>query len=124
LPERCQLNFTQGDAWFSPARRQRQNHLRNQFHREFVYHPFQVHKRCQNFIGTNDEPLSVAMRVNNPDRSPLCIVATFGLPKASAACQGMDCEPELGYLLWDFSCAVLLHSSAAKVWRRWRVWRK
>jgi hypothetical protein len=27
-----------------------------------------------------------------------------------------DREPELRYLLWDFSCAVLLHSSAAKVW--------
>jgi len=38
----------------------------------------------------HDETLSIAaMRVCNPDRLPLCIVATFGLPKASAACQGI-----------------------------------
>jgi hypothetical protein len=49
-----------------------------------------------------------------------CIVATFDLPKPSAACQGSDREPELGYLLWNFSCAVLLHCSAAKVWGVWR----
>ena len=29
-------------------------------------------------------------------------------------------EAELGYLLLDFSCAVLLHSSAAKGWGGWR----
>ena len=37
-----------------------------------------------------------------------CIIATFDLPMPSAACQGSDREPELGYLLWNFSCAVLL----------------
>jgi hypothetical protein len=30
---------------------------------------FQSHKRSQLFIGTHDKALSVAMRVNNPDRS-------------------------------------------------------
>jgi hypothetical protein len=33
--------------------------------------PFQFHKRGQLFIGAHDEtPSLVAMRVNNPDRSP------------------------------------------------------
>jgi hypothetical protein len=33
-----------------------------------VYRPLQFHKRSQDFIGTNDETLSLAMRVNNSDR--------------------------------------------------------
>jgi hypothetical protein len=36
-----------------------------------VYRPLQFQKRSQLFLGTHDETLSVAMRVNNPDRSPL-----------------------------------------------------
>jgi hypothetical protein len=34
---------------------------------------FKFNKRSQLFIGTHDEPLSVAMSVDNPDRSPLDI---------------------------------------------------
>jgi hypothetical protein len=38
-----------------------------------VYRPFQFHKRRQDFIGTYDETFPVAMRVNDPDRSPFKI---------------------------------------------------
>jgi hypothetical protein len=34
---------------------------------------FQFYKCSQRFIGTHDETLSIAMRVNNPDCSPLAI---------------------------------------------------
>ena len=34
-------------------------------HREFVYRPFQFQKRSQDFIGTHNKPLSVAIRVNS-----------------------------------------------------------
>jgi hypothetical protein len=32
-----------------------------------VYRPFQFNKRSQYFFDADDETLSVAMRVNNPD---------------------------------------------------------
>jgi hypothetical protein len=47
--------------------------LRDQTHRELVYRPLQFKERGQDFIGAHDETLSVAMRVNNPDRAPLRI---------------------------------------------------
>jgi hypothetical protein len=47
--------------------------LRDQIHREFVNRPFQFDKRSQYFIGADDETLSVAMRVNDPDCSPFRI---------------------------------------------------
>jgi hypothetical protein len=34
-----------------------------------VNRPFRFQKCCQDFVGTHDETLSVAMCVNNPDRS-------------------------------------------------------
>jgi hypothetical protein len=34
---------------------------------------FKFHKRSQFFIRSHNEPLPVAMRVNDPDRSPLRI---------------------------------------------------
>jgi len=43
--------------------------LRDQTHRELVNHSLRFQKRSQFFIGTHDETLSVAIRVNNPDRS-------------------------------------------------------
>jgi len=43
--------------------------LRDQTHREPVYRPLQFDKRSQDFFGADDETLSVAMRVHNPDRS-------------------------------------------------------
>jgi hypothetical protein len=46
---------------------------RDQTHRKFVYRPFEFQKRSEDFIGTHNETLSVAMRVHNPDRSPLGI---------------------------------------------------
>jgi hypothetical protein len=39
----------------------------------FVYNCFQCNKRSQQFICMNNETLSVAMRVHNPDRSPFNI---------------------------------------------------
>jgi hypothetical protein len=51
---------------------QRQSDLRDQIHCEFVNRPFQFQKRSPLFIGMHNETLSVAaMRVNNPDRSPV-----------------------------------------------------
>jgi hypothetical protein len=47
--------------------------LQDQIHRELVYRPLQFHKRSQDFIGTHDETLSVAVRVDNSDRSPFKI---------------------------------------------------
>src|SRR5262245_8071438 len=44
---------------------------RDQTRRELVYRPLQFQKCGQHFIGSYDETLSVAMRVHNPDRSPL-----------------------------------------------------
>ena len=41
-----------------------------QAHRERVYRPFQFRECGQDFIGTHDEALSVAMRIDNPDCSP------------------------------------------------------
>jgi hypothetical protein len=35
--------------------------------------PFQFQKRSQYFFGADDETLSVAMRLRNPDRSPFAI---------------------------------------------------
>jgi hypothetical protein len=47
--------------------------LSDQTHRELVYRPFQFQKRRQYVIGAHNETLPVAMRVNNPDCSPLRI---------------------------------------------------
>jgi hypothetical protein len=38
-----------------------------------VYRPFEFQKRSEDFIGAHDETLSVAMCVNDPDRSPFNI---------------------------------------------------
>jgi hypothetical protein len=54
---------------FSPAGHVSPRPLGDQTHGELMYRPFQFKKRCQDFIGTHDETLSVAMSVNNPDRS-------------------------------------------------------
>jgi predicted metalloprotease len=50
-----------------------QSDFQHQTHRELVYRPLQFHKRSQLFVRADDETLSVAIRVNNPDRSPLRI---------------------------------------------------
>jgi hypothetical protein len=47
--------------------------LRDQTDRERMNRPLQFQKRGQHFIGADDETLSVAMRVNDPNRSPLRI---------------------------------------------------
>jgi hypothetical protein len=44
-----------------------ENDLRDQIHREVVYRPFQFQKRSQDFFCADDEALSVAMRVHDPD---------------------------------------------------------
>jgi hypothetical protein len=41
--------------------------LRDQTHRKLMNRPFQFQKCGQYFIGTDNETLSVAMRVHNPD---------------------------------------------------------
>ncbi|MFL6417202.1 MAG: hypothetical protein ACJ74Y_16195 [Bryobacteraceae bacterium] len=43
----------------------------NQSHCKLVNRPFHFQECSQYFIGTNDETLSVAVRVQNPDRSAL-----------------------------------------------------
>jgi len=43
--------------------------LADQTYREFVYRPLQFYERSQFFIGAHDATLSVAMCVNNQDRS-------------------------------------------------------
>jgi hypothetical protein len=50
-------------------RSKRSEVLRDQTHRKRVYRPLQFHKRSQYFIRADDETLSVAMRVYNPDCS-------------------------------------------------------
>jgi hypothetical protein len=47
--------------------------LRHQTHSELVYRALQFHERSQQFFGPHDETLSVAMRVNDPNCSPLNI---------------------------------------------------
>jgi len=47
--------------------------LQDQTHGELVYRPLQFQKRSQHFIGADDKALSVAMRVNNQNGSPLKI---------------------------------------------------
>jgi hypothetical protein len=47
--------------------------LQDQTHRELVYSPLEFHGGSQLFVAAHNESLSVAMRVHNPDRSPLKI---------------------------------------------------
>ena len=65
LQKRCQLFVrTHASAQLS----------RDQTHRELVYRSLEFHERSQLFIGAENEMLSViAMRVSNPDRSPVNI---------------------------------------------------
>ena len=62
------------DSFSLLSTRQRQNDLRDQIHRELVNRPFQFHKRGQQFIRTHNKTLSVvAVRISNPDGSPVGI---------------------------------------------------
>jgi len=62
--------FFAGKTLFLLSTRQRQNDLRDQIHREFVYRTLQFHERRQLFIRTHNETPSVAaMRISNPDCS-------------------------------------------------------
>jgi len=70
FPSQCQHNFSQGRRFFLLSTRQRQNDLRDQIHRDFVYRPLQFHERRQFFIGTHNETPSVAVSLNNEDVSP------------------------------------------------------
>src|SRR5437016_7265847 len=47
--------------------------LRDQIHRELMYRPLQFLKRSPNFIGANNETLSVTMRVNCPNCAPIIV---------------------------------------------------
>jgi hypothetical protein len=58
---------------FSSARTFLRGPLRDQTHGEFVYRPFQFHKRSQLFISTHDEPHSLAMRINDPKCAPIIV---------------------------------------------------
>ena len=42
--------------------------MSREVHRELVYRPLQFQKRSQDFLRARDEPLPIAMRINNPDR--------------------------------------------------------
>jgi hypothetical protein len=42
-------------------------------HRELVYDPLQFQKRSELFVGAHNEPLGVAMCVNNPNHAALII---------------------------------------------------
>jgi hypothetical protein len=48
-----------------------ESRLGDQTHREPMSRPLQFHECRQFFVGTHDETLSVAMRVNNPNCSPV-----------------------------------------------------
>jgi hypothetical protein len=62
--------FFAGKTRFLLSTRQRQNDLRDQIHREFVYRPLQFHERGQFFICSHHETLSAAVSLNNEDVSP------------------------------------------------------
>jgi hypothetical protein len=47
--------------------------LRQQTDGKLVNRPFRFQKCCQDFVGTDNETLSIAMCVNNPDRAPIGI---------------------------------------------------
>jgi hypothetical protein len=57
----------------------------DQTYRELVYHPLQFQKRGQYFIRPHNEPLSVAMRVSNPDCSSCTPIANCGVDLISDA---------------------------------------
>jgi len=47
--------------------------LQHQTHRECVYRSLQFQKRSQLFVGAHNETFSVAMSVDNPNRSAFTI---------------------------------------------------
>jgi hypothetical protein len=47
--------------------------LRDQTHREVVNRPFEFNKRIQLFIGTHDETLAIAVRVNNANCASIIV---------------------------------------------------
>jgi hypothetical protein len=48
-----------------------------------VYRPFEFQKRSKDIVGADDETLSVAMRVSNPDCSPARIQSRDAAPTPS-----------------------------------------
>jgi hypothetical protein len=61
---------------FSSARTFLRVRYEIQTHRELVYRPLQFQKHSQQFIGADNEPLSVAMRIcpRGPEQAGLLIV--------------------------------------------------
>ena len=47
--------------------------LQHRIHCELVNCTFQFHKRGQPFVGADDETVSVAMRVNDPNCAPMIV---------------------------------------------------
>jgi hypothetical protein len=47
--------------------------LQHCIHCELVNCTFQFHKRGQPFVGADDETVSVAMRVNDPNCAPMIV---------------------------------------------------
>jgi hypothetical protein len=70
-PPTCQTNSPQARIADSSSTNAVSFSSARTTHGELVYRPLQFHKRSQHFIGSHDELLSIAMRVNNPDRPPL-----------------------------------------------------
>jgi hypothetical protein len=52
-----------------------------------VYRPLQFHQRSQYFIGTHNETLSVAMRVQNPDCPPFTVNGRNAAPTPTGFAQ-------------------------------------
>jgi hypothetical protein len=67
------VGWAPGILAFLFSTRQHQIDSGDQIYCEFVYHSLQFLERSQQFFGVHDETLSVAMRVHNPDHSPLRI---------------------------------------------------
>jgi hypothetical protein len=68
-----------------------------------VYRALQFHERNQLFICAHNEALSVAMRINNPDCSPVGIHDTSLIPSAPFPIIPKFTEPEKTSLCMDLS---------------------
>jgi hypothetical protein len=71
-PSLCRSGLERVNSFCSPHGNDKVA-LQHQTHRELVYRPFQFQKCGEDFFGTDDKTLSVAMRVNNPNCSPVGI---------------------------------------------------
>jgi hypothetical protein len=65
-------------------------------HREPMYRPLQFHKGSQLFIGVNNETLSGAVYLSNPDRLPVGITSrTHSAKPVGVGLRLSDCFPNV-----------------------------